>query len=233
VLAPMSLRIKYQNATEFSLYRFIIPELCNYQGRGIYLDADMVCLADIGTLFDADMDDFDFLAKPGALERRNGTTWALSTMLINCSRCRFSLEQTYDEIEAGVYTYRDFAQMHPNFLRHHEYAIGEMDRQWNVFDCYDRDTKLIHYTTLQTQPWKYYDHPYGDLWFRYFHEAREAGYITEDDIAQTIIRGYVRPDIVRGNSSPPLAVEIRRRLKVMKRRYFRVKPLAGTRHGSC
>jgi hypothetical protein len=40
----MSLRVKYHNATEFSLYRFLIPEVCAHQGRAIHLDPDMVCL---------------------------------------------------------------------------------------------------------------------------------------------------------------------------------------------
>ena len=48
----MSLRAKYLNATEFSLYRFLIPELCGHVGKAIWLDSDMVCLADIGELFD-------------------------------------------------------------------------------------------------------------------------------------------------------------------------------------
>src|SRR3954469_8791635 len=44
--APMSLKAKYTNVTEFSNYRFLIPQLCNYEGRAIYLDSDMVALAD-------------------------------------------------------------------------------------------------------------------------------------------------------------------------------------------
>src|SRR5690348_15336892 len=50
-LAPMSLRIKYQNFTEFSLYRWLIPQLCDFQGRAIFLDSDTICLGDIGELF--------------------------------------------------------------------------------------------------------------------------------------------------------------------------------------
>ena len=46
-LAPMSLRVKYRNVTEFSLYRYLIPQLCDYNGRAIYIDSDTICLADI------------------------------------------------------------------------------------------------------------------------------------------------------------------------------------------
>src|SRR5215813_12482748 len=62
-LAPLPLDLKYRNQTEFSLYRYLIPELCTFKGRAIYLDSDIVCLSDIGDLFDLPMGDCDFLAK--------------------------------------------------------------------------------------------------------------------------------------------------------------------------
>ena len=43
----MSLRVKYHNATEFSLDRHIIPEVCGHHGRAIHLDSDMIYLGDI------------------------------------------------------------------------------------------------------------------------------------------------------------------------------------------
>ncbi|NEQ62473.1 MAG: glycosyl transferase, partial [Moorea sp. SIO4A1] len=90
----------------------------------------------------------------------------------------------------------------PAFLAHHNYQIGELDPLWNVFDYYDNDTKLIHYTNLYTQPWKYTNHPYGELWFQYFNEARECGYITQNDIDLSLVRSYVRRDLLEGNFSP-------------------------------
>src|SRR6056297_2579541 len=59
VLANMPLWIKYRNYTEFSNYRFLIPEICNHQGRAIFLDSDMVCLGDIAKFFDQPMDGCD------------------------------------------------------------------------------------------------------------------------------------------------------------------------------
>src|SRR5262245_5295602 len=61
--ASLTLELKYRNQTEFSLYRYLIPELCRFQGRAIYLDSDTVCLADIGGLFDLPMGGCDLLAK--------------------------------------------------------------------------------------------------------------------------------------------------------------------------
>ena len=207
-LAPMSLRVKYRNTTEFSLYRYLIPQLCNFQGKAIYIDSDTICLTDIGELFDTPLDGCDFLAKR-AYSSEAKDLWGLSVMLIDCQKCNFDLETYYDEIEQGLYSYPDLARMSPAFLAHHHYQIGELNPLWNVFDYYDNDTKLIHYTNLYTQPWKSANHPYGDLWFQYFNEAREGGYISQNDIDLSLARSYVRRDLLKGNFSRSFFEKVR------------------------
>ncbi|GAA6615440.1 glycosyl transferase [Scytonema sp. NUACC26] len=198
--APMSLRIKYQNVTEFSLYRYLIPQICDYQGKAIYIDSDTICLTDIGQLFDTPLQDFDFLVKKDAYTNNGADLWGLSVMLIDCEKCKFDLETISEEVAKDLYTYTDFSCMSPAFLAHYPYKIGELNPQWNVFDYYDQSTKLIHYTNLYTQPWKSPNHPYGELWFTYFREAMAAGYITQRDIELSLIRSYVRRDLLKGNS---------------------------------
>ena len=200
VPAPLSLELKYRNMTEFSLYRYLIPEVCSFNGKAIYLDSDMVCLRDIGELFDSPLDGFDFLAKREYSDRDGEKMWGLSAMLIDNERCRFDLQKIFSEIDEGLYTYTEFSQMGKRFLEFHNYGIGELDPQWNVFDRRDSQTKLVHYTDLFQQPWKYHGHPYGELWHDYFREAQEQGWISENDISLTIRRGYARPDVREGNS---------------------------------
>jgi lipopolysaccharide biosynthesis glycosyltransferase len=200
--APLSLELKYQNITEFSLYRFLIPQICNYQGKAIWIDSDTLCLTDIGQLFDTPLDDYDFLAKQEGYDHAQLPQWGLSVMLINCATTRFDLETYYAEMTQERYTYRDFTQMSSTFLTHHPFKIGALDPSWNVFDRFDASTKLIHYTNLYTQPWKFPRHPYGELWFEYFQSAQSAGLITPRDIELSLLRAYVRPDILQGNSPP-------------------------------
>jgi hypothetical protein len=197
IAAPMSLRVKYRNVTEFSLYRFLIPEICGYQGKAIYIDSDMVLLTDIGKLFDTPMDGADFLAKSEAYPGE--ALWALSVMLIDCEKCRFDLEHVVDELDQGFYSMTEFSCMSPRFLSRNRYDIGRLDPRWNVFDEWDSETKLIHYTNLEAQPWRHPNHPYGELWFRYFNEAVAQGFITQKDIELSTMRGYVRSDILSGN----------------------------------
>ncbi|MGB5632615.1 MAG: glycosyltransferase [Waterburya sp.] len=200
VPAPLSLKLKYQNITEFSLYRYLIPQLCNYQGKAIYIDSDTICLTDIGELLDTPLNGCDFGAKKDAYRHVDQDLWALSVMLIDCEKTQFQLDTYYQEIAQGLYSQTDFACMSPPFLKHHPYKISELDPNWNVLDYADQNTKLIHYTNLHTQPWKHPHHPYGKLWFTYFYEAIAAGYITQQDIDLSLVRSYVRRDIMKGNS---------------------------------
>ena len=136
VPASMSLRAKYLNLTEFSNYRFLVPQLSGAASRAIYLDSDMICLGDIRDLFDAPMDGADFVAKPFA-DVHGRPRWARSVSLFDCTRCRFDLERYVDEIGRGLYAYNDLHQMTPEFLAHHAFRIGRLDERWNMFDRFD------------------------------------------------------------------------------------------------
>jgi lipopolysaccharide biosynthesis glycosyltransferase len=197
----MSLRAKYKNFTEFSNYRFLIPQLCGFKGRAIFIDSDTICLGDIGELFFQDMQGNDILAKGDAYGKIGDDRWALSVMLMNCETSKFDLEQYLDEVEQKKYTTTDYHQLSPTFLKFHPFKIGRLDSKWNDFDHYDANTRIIHYTNLYTQPWKEPGHKYGDLWFRYFAEARANGFVTDDDISKAILRSYVRKDLDKPSNS--------------------------------
>lgn len=217
----MPLGVKYRNYTEFSNYRWMIPELCGYRGRAIFLDSDMVCLADIGDLFDADMGGCDMLAKAEAY--KGDRSWGMSNILFDCEKCRFPLEDIFREVDAGQYTNTDFQQMTPAFLTRRPYRIGPLDPAWNSFDVRDAGTKLIHYTNLRTQPWKFPGHVHEELWFQWFNDARKAGLITNQDIDKTLSRAYARQDILRPvRSGGPAAAAGPRTFKQMRRRMLHV-----------
>jgi hypothetical protein len=86
--------------------------------------------------------------------------------------------------------------MSPKFLAAHPFKLGPIDPNWNSFDHFDAGTKLIHYTNLRTQPWKFPGHKHEALWFKYFNEARTAGVISPQDIDKTLSRAYARQDIL-------------------------------------
>ena len=195
----LPLSVKFRNVTEFSSYRFLIPALCNHAGRAAWLDSDMVCLADIADFVEAPMGNYSVLAKDEAYGGAGERRWGLSVSLFDCARVTFDLRRHFEEIDAGLYSYADLHQLSPRFRAIHEVAVGPIDPNWNVFDRYDANTRLIHYTNLLTQPWKARGHPFGELWFQYFAEARREGFITAEDVELTLVRSYVRQDLLEGN----------------------------------
>src|SRR4051812_15703152 len=44
-------------STEFTYTRFLAPHLCNFQGKAVFLDNDMLCLGDVKQLDELDMSD--------------------------------------------------------------------------------------------------------------------------------------------------------------------------------
>jgi hypothetical protein len=205
VAAPLSLRAKYLNITEFSNYRFLVPQLCGHAGRAIFLDSDTICLGDIHELFALPLGDADFAAKP-LLDAPLPGRWTLSVSVFDCARTRFDVESYVDEIAKGLYGYNDLQQMTPRFLERHPFRIAALEERWNMFDRVDSSTRLVHYTNLHTQPWRYRAHPFGALWFRYFREAQEAGLVTPADVELAIRRGYARTDLHAGNTIGPASV---------------------------
>lgn len=208
----LPLGIKYGNFTEFTNYRWLIPQICEYRGRAVYLDSDMICLGDIAELFDTDMRDCHLLARADAY---GSGAWALSVMLIDCHHCRFDVETYFKEIDAGCYDNRALQEMRPGFLARHPFNIQSLDPNWNVFDRVDPQTKLIHFTDLLMQPWKFPGHKHARLWFQTFRSARETGLISDEEIERSIMRGYVRPDI----RSPGLLSQARPFIRAWVKRF--------------
>jgi len=203
VRVDMPLNVKYRNrATEFSLYRFLIPKLCGYEGHALWLDSDIVCLRDPAALLEFSFDDADMFVRADAYPGLGTNLYAPSVAWINCASpaVRFDLDRIYAEIDDGAFTYDDFSRLSPAFLSHHPMRIGALPRQFNDFDFAREDTVFLHYTELTTQPWKFAGHPDGDIWFHAFEAARRSGAVSDSDIHLQQMRAYVRPDLLRGNS---------------------------------
>ncbi|MGI0045117.1 MAG: glycosyltransferase [Nitrososphaeraceae archaeon] len=159
--------------TEFTYTRFLVPFLCDYKGRTIFMDNDMLCLADINEIFQLDLSNYWLRVRKHdynpitevKLDGRPQTryprkNWS-SFMLLNCEKLTvWSKENVQTKSGAWLHRFEPIPD---------EY-IGEISDEWNVLDHYDENTKLIHYT--EGGPWyeNHRDHPYGDVWFRYLAE---------------------------------------------------------------
>jgi lipopolysaccharide biosynthesis glycosyltransferase len=154
-------------STEFTYSRFLVPHLCDYRGKAIFMDCDMLCLGDIKELDDLDMSGYALRVvkhdhRPLAKTKMDGrvqTTyprknWS-SLMIMNCARLRLWSKQVV-ETQTGAFLHR--------FQGIDDGLIGDIPRTWNTLDWMDDNTRLIHYTS--GGPWfeQCKDHPYGAIW---------------------------------------------------------------------
>lgn len=157
-------------ATDFSCFRFAIPEANGFKGRAIYLDADMVVLKDINQLFTYPMN-HPVLVTPKRFD----------VILFDCAAFKdLSWWPSIEEMKKNHLNVQDYQKL----LVEHDFVGAELPLDWNCCDGigYDPEkTCLIHYTNMHTQPWKPYPdvfkyppHPRPDmvqLWWKIYEEA--------------------------------------------------------------
>lgn len=169
-------------STEFTYLRFMVPYLCNYRGRAIFMDCDMLCLSDIKEIVDLDMlhcalrvvkqkhDVEEGLTKMDnkvqtSYPRKN---WS-SFMFLNCQELKCWTPEIVETASgARLHRFEDIPDV----------MIDNLPLGWNTLDSavYMKDdegflpSKLIHYTS--GGPW-HQNHIFckgSELWYRHFYE---------------------------------------------------------------
>jgi|694.fasta_scaffold10538_10 lipopolysaccharide biosynthesis glycosyltransferase len=186
---PLKLQVKMY--TGFSFYRFSIPETCNFEGRAIYLDADIVALGDLKELNEMDMGDHGVLARP---HKNKG--YFTSVMLMDCAKLKnWKVHQWVTLINAGITSYDMIMGAMPTSLNHKDF--GPLDPIWNDLDHFDEKTKVIHYTHVPSQPWKVPGHPYAKAYLHEMKVALEDKIISPEDVQKEIDAGHIYPTILQ------------------------------------
>lgn len=204
---PVEIRRVHQDrdsvgGTRFGFVRFMVPSLCEFQGRAIYLDADQVVLEDIHELANELREPFavglvrkiegTFAGRP--IAERNET----SVMVLDCAQLEawdpdgglFDPVVPNDApLSPGQIHYRDFmrlAWMDPARLQ-------EIDPRWNHYNMVRPDTKLVHFSHVREQPWKRPRHPFRPFWERWLAETIAAGALSRGDVLRAVMRRHVHP----------------------------------------
>jgi len=169
--------------TDFSSFRYFIPEANNFEGKAIYLDFDQVVLGDIMELFNTDMEDHAVLSL---------TSRETSVLLYDCAKFKNLDWWLYgDDMKQSGYNPPIY-----NALWNKHQRTGQLPVVWNCLDgsylC-DR-TKLVHYTAMNSQPHRpypeklnYVRHPVPkmeEIWFDIFYEMIGHGLIDVDKLSQ-------------------------------------------------
>lgn len=127
-----TLPITRTGLTPFTYSRFLVPWLCRFEGRAVFMDSDFFCRADISPLLEIGYHN-DLCFVPHRGERRFERA---SLMVFDCEKFKYMTPE--------------FVQNAKN-LHACEFARspGHLQREWNHLVGYDTpnpDAKLVHFT---------------------------------------------------------------------------------------
>src|SRR6267143_6688150 len=163
-------------STDFSLSRFIVPYLCNYEGWAVFLDCDMLCMGDVVELAHymtlanrwnqavqvvkhgyVPRLEKKFLGETQTTyERKN---WS-SLMIFNNALCRNLTKEAVNS-QPGLWLHR--------FHWTEDEKVGSIPKVWNYLvsednQCYPQEARMVHFTN--GGPWfkEYENCEFSDLW---------------------------------------------------------------------
>jgi len=180
-----------QWATPFSGFRWVIPNRCGYNGKGIYMDSDVIVLEDLAELWHQEIPEDKFVLAKG------GGSWRYCVSMWNCKA--FSKQGDIEKLKSDPSSHSQMVQ----FMSTHPSLTSAFEGDWNCCDgggksLSDPSIKALHYTDMSTQPHLRYAvprlakegrshwfngtfkmHPRNDimqLFDKYLSEAAQNGY---------------------------------------------------------
>lgn len=176
--------------TPFSFQRFLIPELCQFKGLAIYMDADMQVFKDIGGLWNQPFSDNHLLTVASGTQGRRSQ---FSVMLLDCERLNWKIEDIIADLDKGSLEYQTL-MFEMSVAKKIGYSIPVV---WNSLEQYRAgETALLHYTDMNTQPWVSLENPNGHVWMACLRRAVASGFITRDELVREIRQRHVRPTLL-------------------------------------
>ena len=159
---PLTRGREVTQSTEFAFSRFLVPWLCNYEGKAIFMDCDMLCRMDIADLFKqttdynaqvsvvkhnyTPIDEDKFLGNKQT--RYPMKNWS-SLMIFNNPKCRVLTPEIVNEA-SGMYLHQfQWADEIGEIPKSYNHLVGEYKPNPNA--------KIVHYT-LGTPCFKKYQH---------------------------------------------------------------------------
>lgn len=121
------LPLKREGLTQFTYSRYLVPYLCGYEGTALFMDADMLALADITQIPDP-------VGAVSVVKNVRRFEWP-SLMYFDCARCK---SLTLESIENGKPWKLGWAD-----------SVSELPSEWNHLVGYDAprpDAKIVHFT---------------------------------------------------------------------------------------
>lgn len=134
-------------ATPFSALRWGIPEACNFEGKAIYMDVDMIAMDDIAKLWNQEITQGAMLSKPEAICVTVYDNAKMKKLLPPVDKFK-GIPRHYLEIRRKVLGSNCVQRYQGNWncLDLRKDGGGEYK------DLHDPDIKVLHFTQIPTQP---------------------------------------------------------------------------------
>lgn len=199
--------------TGFSLMRWKIPELLQYQGKALYIDADQLFFSDVEELW-------NFPETTGRTGISCWTTYQAdkwfdtpqpntSVMLIDCQIAKshwWSFDQIVEYLKQDVQRKRYVEVMHALHLTQRP---GTLPVFWNHLNEYVPNwTRNIHYTKEPEQPWYCPSHKHAKLWQKSLKEAIRYNHVTVDEVREAVAQFRPHTKKERGTGMHPKWLEL-------------------------
>lgn len=132
-------------ATPFSGFRWGIPERCNYEGKAIYTDSDVIVLSDIAELWNQK------IPKGKLALAKGGGSWRYCVSLWNCAAFHPGV---FGDLQSDPSSHGKMTM----FLSSNPDLTGAFEGDWNCLDgvghsnLLDGKLKALHYTDMSSQP---------------------------------------------------------------------------------
>lgn len=147
------------DSTDFAISRFLVPHLCGFEGRAIFIDCDMLLRADIAQLW------HHVQAAPALRERavcvvQHDYVPATARKFLGHEQTRYHRKNwssviAFNNPHCHALT-REYVERAPGLDLHQfawlpDDAIGALPREWNCLvgednQCAPADAKLLHFT---------------------------------------------------------------------------------------
>lgn len=152
------LPITRRGLTEFTYSRWLVPWLCGFKGKALFMDGDMIVRGDVAELFT-----HGGMNAVSVMQHQERFEWA-SLMLFNCGACNI-LTPEYVQNEKNQLFPLDWAPY-----------VGELPQDWNHCVGYmdpirAGSAKLIHYTAGLPVWEETQGNQEADYWFKEFDES--------------------------------------------------------------
>ena len=134
-------------ATPFSCFRWAVPARCNFEGRAIYMDSDVIFMADIAELWNQPMQ------RGTVALAKGGGSWRYCVSLWDCAEARGHIMEL-DRLRSDPGSHGQMVA----YFKDRPHLTQQFVGDWNCLDgdghadLRDGSMKALHYTGINTQP---------------------------------------------------------------------------------